>query len=336
MLLCSLISLYSLFAFGQKNLKPGHIVLNNGDTLQGQINYRNWESNPIAIDFLQQNGQTTVYRLPDLSSFTVDKTDRYEKAVIKRSTRPVDLYELDKPFIDTVLTDTVFLRTIVLGEVSLYELVKGKTYYFLKNADGSYEELMYRVELLDAIGNHRNYLIYRDQLKAKFALQGSLANKVQHLEYKPRSMGDFINHVNKQSTGAGNNWKTEKTKLVRFFAGTGLQYSRLKITGPKHDLTRMNFDDPSISPVFQAGVDVFTSRNMQRFFLRAELGYSSLSYKGEYSDKLYTNMTKTKSYELSMRNINASISLLYNLVRSKPFDLYTGLGYTMHFTKWKH
>ena len=45
-------------------------------------------------------------------------------------------------------------------------------------------------------------------------------------------------------------------------------------------------------------------------------------------------MTKTKSYELSMRNINASISLLYNLVRSKPFDLYTGLGYTMHFTKY--
>lgn len=49
LLLASLV--VSQITLAQKNLQPGAVITSRGDTLKGFIDYRNWEKNPIAIDF---------------------------------------------------------------------------------------------------------------------------------------------------------------------------------------------------------------------------------------------------------------------------------------------
>jgi hypothetical protein len=38
-------------AYAQKNYKKGYVVLNSGDTLQGSIDYRNWDTHFKQITF---------------------------------------------------------------------------------------------------------------------------------------------------------------------------------------------------------------------------------------------------------------------------------------------
>ncbi|HTD41168.1 MAG TPA: hypothetical protein VK671_11145, partial [Mucilaginibacter sp.] len=43
--------LLSSLSYAQSNYKPGYVVDLKGDTLKGFIDYREWGSNPNAIDF---------------------------------------------------------------------------------------------------------------------------------------------------------------------------------------------------------------------------------------------------------------------------------------------
>ncbi len=44
--------LSSLYAVSQPGNTPGIVINNNGDTLVGDINYREWTKNPSKIDFV--------------------------------------------------------------------------------------------------------------------------------------------------------------------------------------------------------------------------------------------------------------------------------------------
>ena len=39
------------FVFSQSNYYEGYVVKNNGDTLKGYIDYRNWEYSPVSFNF---------------------------------------------------------------------------------------------------------------------------------------------------------------------------------------------------------------------------------------------------------------------------------------------
>ena len=335
-ILSALLCFFFSIAFSQSNLLPGHVVRTSGDTLYGEINYRNWEKNPQLIEMEGKDGSIRQFYMTDLRSFTIDNYDRYEKAIVNRSTRPVEYNKLQLPFQDLTVTDTVMLRTIVQGSYSLYELVKEKTYYFLKDPQGTIEELLYRVELEDNSSNFIPYNIFRDQLRAKFNLpeSGRVIDKLQHLQYRAKDLGAFVMKQNEQATGQENSWKPEQKKLIHLFAGTGVQATSLKIGGSDHELARLVNGKTSIGPIFQAGVDVFASRNLQRLFARAELGYSSFSTSGSEYEKWYLTY-RSKEYNLKMQNVQLSIAVLYSLIKSESLDVYAGLAYGFYFTTYK-
>ncbi len=62
-----LLLLSTLMLSGQQNFLPGYIVSNNEDTIKGWIDYKDWEKNPDAIKFKQDNGQTFHYNPGDFS-----------------------------------------------------------------------------------------------------------------------------------------------------------------------------------------------------------------------------------------------------------------------------
>ncbi|KAA3633756.1 MAG: hypothetical protein DWQ02_12615 [Bacteroidetes bacterium] len=51
----------SSFLFGQDNFIPGTINTLSGETLEGKIDYANWERNPEKIKFKSSDGSIQVY-----------------------------------------------------------------------------------------------------------------------------------------------------------------------------------------------------------------------------------------------------------------------------------
>ncbi|MEY4902230.1 MAG: hypothetical protein RLZZ292_45 [Bacteroidota bacterium] len=127
----------------QSNFIQGTIVYPNKDTVQGWIDYRNWDRNPKKISFrTTQTGKTTTLSPLSILSFSV-LNDRYVSKVTtldKSPTRAEDLTIDTKP---TLVKDTVFLINAIKGKVSFYTLKdeQAKVHYFVKK-DNNFEELL--------------------------------------------------------------------------------------------------------------------------------------------------------------------------------------------------
>jgi len=69
-------------AGAQVNYIPAKVVSINGDTLNGFINYQEWERSPVSIKFkTSENGKVINFRPRDISAFTVEN-DYYRSMVI--------------------------------------------------------------------------------------------------------------------------------------------------------------------------------------------------------------------------------------------------------------
>ena len=77
-----LVSVFSS-SFCQKNFLPGYVI-QNGDTLKGFIDYRNWRVNPDAISFRRDlNSDERVFAPLEIDGFAVHD-ERYASAGISK------------------------------------------------------------------------------------------------------------------------------------------------------------------------------------------------------------------------------------------------------------
>src|SRR4051812_42975610 len=183
----------------QKNYQPGWLVLNNGDTVRGQIDYRNWERNPRTIRFKQsQTAEATNYTVETLQSFEVAGEDYYLRAIVTKDMLPVKLNALEFEGEQKMITDTVFVRSVIQGDrISLYELIDDKPHYFIQQPGGTFEELIYQVYLSKSDRLHTvTHALYKDQLK-RFAINNtSLRNRIDNSDYREKDLTSVIRKLN--------------------------------------------------------------------------------------------------------------------------------------------
>src|ERR1700733_6331117 len=88
-----LLFLLPLFSLAQSNYKPGYVVTLKGDTLRGFIDYREWDSNPNAINFktIAANKTAQSFTPADIVYFNIDDMETYQTYTGKISTDPVNI-----------------------------------------------------------------------------------------------------------------------------------------------------------------------------------------------------------------------------------------------------
>jgi hypothetical protein len=298
--------------------------MNNGDTIKGWIDYRQWEYNPKTIRFksdLTMDGSRT-YSIDDLLQFEVTGSDKYIKAIVSKDMRPVDINYLENAR-DTTEMDTAFLRVLLQGTVSLYRLEDTKAHFYYKAPGKDYQELIYKVFLND--GKLSRQHSFRDQLRQFFpnsfdleALPAILLNA----EYKENDLVRLVEKINNSIPGGTTAYKVTQVKQpVSFYAGAGIVYSGLTYSGIQRHPANLDYSK-NIKPLLAGGVDFHIGRNHQRLFLRFELAWFQLSYEGrndpDSPDSIY--------YNLKINNLSPSFSVLYNAINTPGGKLYFGAG----------
>jgi hypothetical protein len=324
--------------YSQKNFSPGYIIENSGDTIKGVIKNPGWSINPKSIVF-HTNGEDKTVDVNNLKAFEITGKDHYTKAIITKSTRPVNYAALLKYFIDTTVTDTVFLKQLVKGNWNLYELADYKKRYYLQVGNGPIEELRYIVAHDERTLNYRIRNIYRDQINLeliKINLDLSFKKKLEKLEYKERDLTPLFENVNKVMAGQKNIQASTKQKLTRFYAGTGLVMNGLKASGEPGDNFRYIDFSRSFKPSFQAGVNFIGAGNLQKLILRFDFSYAnySISGKGSVARDVLVKQ-KELNYELSMNNFTPSVNLMYVVFRIPAVDVFIGAGAGYVFSNYK-
>lgn len=157
LLFVTLLLLFSVFGFCQSNFKPATITLSDGSSINGLIDDREWIKNPRIIRFMKdENSSIEKFTTNDLRSFHIKDGDFYMKAIVQKDMRPVDVSKLNNDLLttDTVETDTVFLRKVnACPEFELYVLTDVKNHFYIKEANGEFEELIYKVYISEKRNN---------------------------------------------------------------------------------------------------------------------------------------------------------------------------------------
>ncbi|MBO9566600.1 MAG: hypothetical protein J7621_27755 [Niastella sp.] len=316
-----------LTAQGQTNYQPGSVLLKNGQQVNGLIDYREWRQNPRTINFKKDAGaQVAQYGVEDLTGFTINNQDSFERAVVTKDMRPVELRELiDQSQVssDTAeikQVDTVFLRILSKGgKAELYELVDIKPHYYIRE-QGDYKELQYKVYYSTGTSGLSYSYTFRNQLQ-----QYAYGHKEESKLYRLLEKAEYNEHDLMRVIATVNNVQfTQKKKTPpQFFVAAGPAYSNMKVEGP----TKAAGLDYSGNLGFAAGVgmDIVSERSLQAFIIRLEVFYSSLKYEGK---------SATATYTVKQNNITPALNLLYSFLRKPACKAYVGAGIQYNFSSY--
>ncbi|MBN8787440.1 MAG: hypothetical protein J0I84_10150 [Terrimonas sp.] len=321
-------------AIAQKAKKKGYVVLNNGDTTYGWIDYFNWERNPNSISLRKDSllQDITSYSKYEIQTVEISGLDLYIKAVVEKDARPVTIGSLLPPDDDSLIVDTALLRVLVKGsQFNLYELFDGKYHFFIQKPGGDIKELKYRVVSNDNNNTYSTQKLFINQLTSYLVNQSrteGLVKKIYAANYTEKDLTRIVTEMNNLSGNVQYVASVESKKVgVSFFAGAGGGYSNLKFGGNNSTLGDMQYKG-SFVPYVTVGVDISSPRNLHAFTLRAEVSYYSTDYSGEGTKDvpISTSDKYITSYALLQKNISPTVSLLYGFVRKESLQIYVGAG----------
>ncbi len=132
------------WAHGQNNnkYKRGYMVTNQGDTLQGEINF-NWNQRPTSLSF-KQGSLIQSYTVEDIASFQIKGGDLFIRKDVEVDVSPTMMENLLEIGNDPMEPMRLFLKVLQLGKANLYQSFDEKRqrfHYFLETAqsDGTVE-----------------------------------------------------------------------------------------------------------------------------------------------------------------------------------------------------
>jgi len=222
--------LMPFYAFGQTDYVPGVAVNLSGDTLRGEINYKDWDNNPKTIQFKNAEGKILKLGTGDIKYFavTTDHLSEYQRYMGPVTMDQTDINHLYTGRDTTVRPDTVFLRVLQKGKnVTLLTLSDNfKTRFFIEETPSTNAvELIYRIYLSGEVSNGSNRAVYENgyqrqlyTLTQKFNVAtDKLANYIEKSEYREGDLLEITGKINNVSADDIKKNNPTKSKPVSIF-----------------------------------------------------------------------------------------------------------------------
>jgi hypothetical protein len=318
--------------FGQQNLQPGYIILNDGDTLRGFIDYKEWHKNPSEISFgIALDKPTSSYSTDEITYFEVIGKESYYRFRVRVSMDTRSLSYLAEKKDSSSRTENEFLRTVSSGKnISLFSLndeVKLRWYVKHKNDLEPQELLNSMYRTAGQVVNEREYRVQLYRIASSYSPTSEemtrIISRTNYTEQSIRKICDLINGDNQNEAVEKKN-RDKSASRVRFFAGTGL--TRGVITFSRE--SRYTGQQPSVTltPLLTGGVDIYLVPEIGRAYFRNSLTYTKIDSEVKSEVEVYYQATEQYILELSQQNISIHSQLNYNFYNKPGFKWFGGVG----------
>ncbi len=342
LILFSLLILPASILTAQKKNHNGYIITNNGDTVNGYIEYKNWDFNPDKIIFKKDLSGTdeNTFDVKDLCGFGIPGIDIYERYQCNISMDFTDINNLSTgPSYKKANQDIFLKRVFISPEIDFYIYRDNiKERYFIKEKKDSIpQELSYRVYYPN---KNDNTSVKEEDFKNEILLlidkyargNESLKNSVSYLAYAQMPLKNILLRITNSPDNAKDvkgvkRSASGKTKFSFFLQG-GINARLFK--GKTLNSNNIPASPKSYSPVLGGGVDIVLNKFRDKFFIRLEINYASSKHefkqKGTFS---VFNTQQTSSFKEPILSLVPSFNFtLYNSAKVKLF-LGLGIGYSV-------
>jgi len=327
--------------FAQSNYHPGYVLKNNGDTLKGFIDYREWRQNPKSIDFKvsKTDKQALQFNPQSIKEFQITGFETYVAYAGAISMNQTNFSNLPEKLDTTLKSDTIFLKQLATGDhLTLYKYTDEiKSRFFVAETSGSPEELKY----YEYYNNAREIVdkqVFKGQLifyVNKFHLEGTrTVNKLEQARYEQTDLEQLINEVNNNNSNKQVIGK--KSPSSRFFAGISVnrtitEVSEITIAGLGSDIFH---DRAAISPRINFGIDFFDNPNVQRFVFRGEIALSYVNPHYAYQVSRVDGTIANATYSFNQYTVSATPQVLFNVYNKDDFKVYIDAGVAFNFSTY--
>ena len=310
----------SAIVVAQTNFIDAKIITLQKDTLQGYIDYQNWEIMPKSIQFKENLAQKKekTYTAHQLHSFYVND-EIYSRRITQIDQSPYIIDDLVPNAAPILVIDTIFVQALAKGTASLYYMKDKnfKPHFFIETID-KFEELINRVELIEIIdgsdGIH-NKQKYKKQLAFALSNCNNVNINFQNLSYTQKSLTKAFKKYN-DCKGGGNQYYIKNPRVqYRLGSTVGLSMSQVNMiaqsttAGNLLDLSTANFK-PKTNISFGLRFDIILPRNRQKWRIVNEFLFRTYNISGDFEVQ-----ESPQIYRDGNININASYLGLNNLIR---------------------
>lgn len=340
-LLLGMLMPFTLLA--QSNFKDGYVIKNNGDTIRGKIDLREWTINPEYIDFKAADGALQRYNPADMRGFYVQPDFNYISYSGRISNNRNQFPNVDKDRDTTTRPANVFLKELDNGDkLSLYALADNiKPRFFYKAAGAQPVELnYYRYYYSD--NNEEASLhgsnVLRDE---KFYVQQLLNLTRQHPDWGTYNLQDIektaynehdllrlVRKINGQKEVKGANGQP----TAQFYVGAGVVLARTTF----RTVSSIVFDDVSSKPGLKivTGLNFFNNPVTQKIIFRAELNAEFLQGEAFRNALNAANQPETQVYQIKRNFISLAPQVIYNLYNANKVKINVGGGVAFSYNNY--
>ncbi|HVM89957.1 MAG TPA: hypothetical protein VMT76_17345 [Puia sp.] len=311
----------------QSNWQQGYIIANNGDTVKGYIGFKDSRVNPGVISFSvnEDKKQAKFYKAGEIKGFMIEGETPYTSYVGDISTNSTDLDHLvytNDPRLSKMSfskTDSIYLRQLVQGKISLYESFDFKSHYFLQYSDGRIFELLNMFYLVSAAHDYKlNDKVYQRQIDS-FVMANKInltePDELQRINYRRDDLAQLVTKLNSGNFGWTKPVRYRSRKLEqRIGVGAGVFFSNLKYSGLYILVTSTGND---IGPLIWLHYDFSGFINSNKFFGRIE---------GQWQQISLTANSQNDKNSAKIQNLSIIPSINYSFIKNKLLELYAGFG----------
>ncbi|RYZ94681.1 MAG: hypothetical protein EOP47_27370 [Sphingobacteriaceae bacterium] len=323
--------LLPFISFSQSNYQQGYVLKNNGDTLKGYINTREWARNPKFIEFknAKESQEILRFNVIDLKGFHVSPYTSYLSYTGRISNNKNQFPEIDDLRDTTTHLDTAFLKLLFKGtHVSLYTHSDNNKdrFFYQETGQGPVEFKYYQYHNIN--GGIDQSKIYAGQLSMlSNNYWGNDKSKLRTIQQADFNEADMISSF--ELINGARLKKADRPAGTRLFFGAGLNYTSTAFYGDN----RFTKSGPqkTYSPKLSAGYDIFINPVVQQFYLRAEMSFSYVKANFTSPDNIVDQPSYTR-YTFNQYNIALAPQLIYNVYNKENLKFYLGIGAAFNYS----
>lgn len=300
-----------IVAFSQRDFRPGFVVLNSGDTIQGYIQYQ------VAAKISDEcryrsakKGEVRVYKADDLLGYGITDEKYYTSMVV-----------------DSVKKTKSFLEKLVTGKVSVYRYQN--MFYASKDKLYKLEKPINKINDQN-VWYEQEYKKYAGILNYMFLDCGSMGGEAFQSELNERDLVNLAVKYNKCMGHPYVDYKQFKPHhTIEYYPMAGVSFVNLSFSSyyyPFISASRTDMDD--VSPVIGFGVEFAQPRSMENISGNLELLFSNYNFY-QFNISEISSRYITEDIHLDYANVRIPLSLKYKF-SSGPTSASVRFGYVMN------
>lgn len=325
---------FSSFAQKKQN-QPGKVLLKNGQSLTGTVEYGAWARNPKMIVFTDSLNKRYELTPANASVIEITGKDSYHAAVVKRYMNSLDVNDLKDASYETEqeLTEAVFLRELTKGTVlTLYSYRDEiKNHYFLKDRNDSIFPLRYVMFFNSNTMQVQSNSIYREQF-LPYIIQNDEAEMLRRRAgWRNDDLIKLVKLINNDTQKNMVEVEAEKLKKENgLFAGAGLAFIAFRIESDHRFWGKYNFNN-AVSFMPYVGYRLSAGRNIPVLSIQLLMGGYGYNTTGVYNWVNEQNQRVTETMQIQYKNLFIGSEGMVTVIKTTLLKGQAGLGINVNF-----